>query len=216
MARKSARKAKQTDSNLALIAIILGATSFFMSVLTGIPAIILGIIALYKNAGDRLQAKLAILFGVLSTALTVFLIWLVGFHLFHSPLSQQWSVPSADYTRMRDTTKALNKYRKTYGNYPSCSVVDTASTCADWEQFVSNNPGLIKNPVVFETDATQVQTQPAGTIVYVTKATCILNTPTLPAYVRDHNDPTSGPSDNNAAIVYFYAKGRACFSTDQN
>ncbi|HSW78684.1 MAG TPA: DUF4190 domain-containing protein [Candidatus Babeliales bacterium] len=214
---KSSRK-KQTktpDKNLALIAIILGATSFVMSVFTGIPAIIVGIIALRRNAGDRLQAKLGILFGVLSTLLWCFVIWLLGFHFFNSPLKQQYSVAREDYKSITTTINQLKTYEHNYGHYPVCQDNDQPQSCTDWQQFTDNNPGSIKYPIVFASNATAVPAEPEGTLVYATKAVCFFNTPTLPSYLRDHNDPTSGPSDDNVALVYYYAKGRACFSTNE-
>lgn len=65
--KKPIKTIKKTDSNLALISIILGAASFTSSIFTGIPAIVIGIIALRRNAGNRLQAKLGILFGILGS-----------------------------------------------------------------------------------------------------------------------------------------------------
>lgn len=212
---KLSKKNKVPDKNLALIAIILGATSFAMSVFTGVPAITVGLIALRKKSGNRLQAKLAILFGILSTALWALVIWLVGFLFFNAPLSQQYSTPREDFKRITATINSLNDFRKDHGNFPSCEEAETNETCSDWRRFTIEHPNIIKNHILFINNATSVQSQPNGTVVYVRKATCFFNTPTLPAYLRNNNDIGSGPSDNTVALVYFHSKGRACYSTDQ-
>ena len=206
---------KNADQNLALIAVVLGSTSFFLSIFTGIPAVIVGIIALRRKAGDQLQAKLAILFAVLSTIMWALAIWFIGIHFFKAPLSQQYSVSREDYKRMTATINSLKRYKHDHGNFPACQDTDTSESCSDWQRFMSEDPNLIKNQILFLSDATSVPSQPEGTIVYVTKAACFFNTPTLPSYLRDKNDYNSGPSDDTVALVYFHAKGRACYSTDQ-
>lgn len=209
-------KQKATDSNLALIAITLGATAFMTVGLTSLPAIIIGTVALRKNAGDRVQAVLGIVFGVLAVLAWVVVVWLVGFHLFNAPIKQQASVPKTEYSQIKTTFKALHAFHQAHGRYPRCAEAETPQSCSDWQQFSSEHPNIIQQPVVFEDDATTVKTQPHGTFVYVRKAVCLLNTPTLPAYFRDRNDPLDGPSDDNVALVYFYDKGRACYATDSH
>lgn len=216
MPKKPISKTKVPDQNLALIAIILGATSFIMSVFTGIPAIIVGVIALRRGAGNRLQAKLGILFGGLSAILTAFIVWLFGFHFFNAPVRQQALVPREDYKQLTAVIHDLNAYRHDHGAFPICQDSDTVKSCADWRRFVGKNTKLGNYQIIFINDATLVPTQRAGTVVYVTKSVCFFNTPTLPSYLREKDDPSAGPSDDNVSLVYFYAKGRACYSTNQH
>lgn len=207
-------KKKHSDANLALISVILGAASFFNTVFTGIPAIVLGIMALKRNAGDRTQAKLGIAFGVIGCLLLIPVIWL-AVHFLKTPFREQFSVSNEDRLQMVAITDALNEYRKKHGSYPKCDELKTDKQCVEWAAFEKENPGLIKYPTEFETESHAIEDRPAGTIVYATKTTCFVNTPTDPQYLNE-NDGTYSEAKmaSYAAIVYFHNGGRSCFPTN--
>lgn len=196
---------KSGDTNLAVISIILGATSFFYTVFTGIPAIILGIMALRRKAGDPLQAKLGIAFGIVGSLLLIPIIWLLV-HFLQKPFSQQFSVSTADHKKISDISEAVGEYKKKYKSYPTC----TSLPCDDWEKLYEDNPGLARYPMDFEPNSYQVEDRANGTLVFALETTCFINTPADPK-IRDEEDDFKkiNPADY-AALVYFHEKGRAC------
>ncbi len=206
-------KTKATDKNLALISIILGAASFTNSIFTGIPAIIIGIIALKKNAGNRNQAKLGILFGTLGSLLLIPII-MIAVHFLKAPFNQQISLPEEDSHTLYSMAEKLDDYRKKHGHLPNCSQTETDETCTEWVSFISENNFDITYPTVFETSSFEVEDRPVGTLVYATNATCFINTPTDPGYLDGSNG--SVKKEKYAALVYFHEKGRACFSTNKD
>lgn len=204
---------KTPDANLALISIILGATSLMYSVFTGIPAIILGIMALRRNVGDRTQAKAGIIMGSVGCLLLIPII-LIAVHFLRKPFNQQTGITAADRTEMVAITEALNEYKKAHGMFPACEYNIDVSGCADWQQFVSEHPGLVTHPVEYEESPNRVADRPAGTIVYARMTTCFINVPVDPNYLNSSDSPRKDTT-NYAAIVYFHDKGRSCFGTDR-
>jgi hypothetical protein len=207
------RPVKHKDKNLALIAVVLGAASFSNTIFTGIPAIILGIIALKKNAGNPVQAKLGILFGVIGSLILVPIIWL-GIHFLREPFSEQYSVGKEDTSRMMKITEALNAYKEKEGRYPFCKQNETELTCSDWIQLSRRNPGLITYSVAFETASYAIEDRSINTIVYATETTCFINTPAEPGYLDDDSDLVPTKRENYAAIIFFHSGGRSCYPTN--
>lgn len=64
---------KQSNSSLALVSMILGIASIvtFTGLLLGIPAIVLGIMALKRKVGDNGMSIAGIITGVISTLLSI-------------------------------------------------------------------------------------------------------------------------------------------------
>lgn len=196
---------KPADKNLAVISIILGATSFFYTVFTGIPAIIIGILALRRKAGDPLQAKLGIAFGIIGSLLIIPIIWL-AVHFLQKPFSQQFSVSNKDHKQITDISDALRDYKKKYKSYPAC----TSLPCEDWEKLYEDNPGLARYPVEFESNSIQVEDRPSGTLVFALETTCFINTPADPKIREEEDDFRRINPADYAALVYFHEKGRSC------
>ena len=86
MSKNKNGSTKVPDSNLPLVSVILGGASIFslLTVFTGIPAIILGVMALRKNVGNRTMAKLGIGFGIFGTLLIIPIVLLAA-HLLRQP-----------------------------------------------------------------------------------------------------------------------------------
>lgn len=64
---------KQSNSNLAMVSMILGIVSIvtFMGLLLGIPAIVLGIMALRRNTSDKGMSIAGIITGAISTLISI-------------------------------------------------------------------------------------------------------------------------------------------------
>lgn len=212
--RKSERK-KSADRNLAVISVILGATSFIYSVFTGIPAIVLGIMALRRNTANPAQAKLGIAFGIIGSLIWIPIIALLIYFL-RSPLKQQFSLSSEDSTRITAIQEAINSYKKKYDRYPMCSTIDTGSTCKDWIQLYRENPGLHTYTMGFETESYNVEDRSVGTLVLAYRTHCLLHTPTDPRYLDDDDDFIKVKPEEYASLVYFHNGGRACYSVNKN
>ena len=213
MPRKTKKsQTRPTDNNLALISIIMGASSFMFTFFTGIPAIVLGIMALKQKSSDRLQAKLGIVFGIVGSLIIIPIV-AIGIMLLKAPLNEQFSVTQAEKAEMESITDALNVYKSKYDSYPACSEDVLETDCASWQRFITDNAGLVKRSVAFEESSAAIEDRPAGTIVYATRTTCFINTPTEPEYLND-NEYVKVNSDNYSAIVYFHEQGRACFPTN--
>ncbi len=209
MSKNKNGSTKVPDSNLPLVSVILGGASIFslLTVFTGIPAIILGVMALRKNVGNRTMAKLGIGFGIFGTLLIIPIVLLAA-HLLRQPFSQQFSVNESDQTQIVQLADALNQYRKETGAYPLCN--DAESPCAEWEQFITKHPVSVKYPIVFESEPYEVQDREAGTLVYVNRSACFINTPVTPGSIDE--DENREEQTEFASLVYFYKAGRACFN----
>lgn len=207
--RKNKQKpVKKADKNLAVISIILGATSLFYSIFTGIPAIVLGVMALRRNAGNRTQAKLGIAFGIFSFLIFIPISILLYIFL-REPFKEQYSIPETDRLQVIAIQEKLQAYKKSTGAYPKCGPIYDATSCPDWDKFVAANPGLVPYHVYFEYDASVVEDRPVGTLVYVNQASCFLGTPTHPGYLEG-DEKLKKPILEYAALVFFHEKGRSC------
>lgn len=206
------KKTGPTDKNLALIAVILGAASFTNTIFTGIPAIIIGIIALRRNAGDRTQAKLGIIFGTIGSLLVIPII-IIAVHFLREPIREQFGISTAEMKNMDTLIDDLQEYKKRSGDFPRCQTTSSESGCADWNDFKRTNDLAQKYPVEFEQYFSEVEDRPTGTLVYVENAACFVNTPTHPSYVDDKEGRAN--LKNYVALVYFHEKGRSCFSANE-
>ena len=209
MSQNKNKPTKTADSNLPLVSVILGGASVFslLTVFTGIPAIILGVMALRKNVGNQTMAKLGIGFGIVGILLII-PITLLAVHFLRQPFSQQFSVSENDRTQIIQTADALNQYKKETGAYPLCN--DAETPCDEWEPFTAKHPGSVAYPVVFESEPYDVEDRESGTLVYVNRSACFINTPVTPGTV-DENDGKTEQTEF-ASLVYFYKAGRACFN----
>jgi hypothetical protein len=206
--QKKKRKKIHYDKNLALISVILGATSFIYSIFTGIPAIIIGIVALRHSNGNRAQAKLGIIFGTIG-CLLIIPVTLLIVHFLRPVIDQQNSVPAQDKAAILDIVGGLKAYEAQYGTYPVCQASDTQSSCRSWQSFLSSYQKTIPYDVQFEPDSTQVEDRPAGTLVYAAATNCFLNTPVMPG----SSELPQQEQQKYAALIYYHSGGRACFPT---
>jgi hypothetical protein len=203
------------DKHLALISVILGAASFFNTIFTGIPAIIVGIIALRKKAGDPVQAKLGILFGIIGSLLIIPIVWL-AIHFLRAPITEQTSIPSTDSQRILAIEDALRSYKEKHGKYPECYEGNTDQNCNDWSKFRAEHPDLHSYPMEFETSSYTVEDRPIGTLVLAYKTDCFVNTPADPEVLDDDEDLKRLDPDDHAALVFFHNGGRSCYSIYKN
>lgn len=210
--KKITKRSSTTDSNLATISVILGATSFMFLLFTGIPAIITGIIALNKRAGSKAQAWLGIVFGTIGTLLIIPIILLI-FTLLREPLSEQYAISQEEKDTLNQLVDALNDYKKQNSKYPFCTSDQAELSCQDWQDFQNTTNGLTYffYPIEFEDNSSVVEDRPEGGLVYAQKTTCFINTPASPETFDDENDFKTINPDDYVALVYFHENGRSCF-----
>lgn len=207
-----AQKTKKNDSNFALLSIILGATSFIYTIFTGIPAIILGVMAIRQKIGNQTQAKAGIAFGIIGSLLIIPLIWL-AVHFGRVPFKQQFSVSQTDYKNIQLIAKKLREYKKTNGHYPKCSENDLPNNCAEWQKFLAANTDLVRYDTEFESNPNQIETRSPGILVYANNTTCFINVPTDPHLIEDNKNVKV---DKFSALVYFYEQGRSCYLVEND
>lgn len=206
-------QASRADHDLALLSIILGATSFLYSIFTGIPAIVLGIMALRQKTGDPAQAKLGILFGVLGSLLIIPVILLAAYFL-RDPLKGQFSIDDHDRQYMVQTSEKLEAYAEKNGSFPRCTTGTSAETCPQWRQFLEESGLKHTYPTEFEKDSYKIEDRPAGTLVYAERTSCFIGVPAPPGYDQEEGAPPVDP-DEAAALVFFHEAGRACFPAEK-
>ena len=198
------------DNNLALISLIMGAISIFYSIFTGIPAIILGIIALRRKLGNPNQAKIGIALGVFGSLLIIPII-IFAFMFLRQPISEQSSIDEAEVNNIQSIKNGLNKYKKLNGSYPECK--ESNLYCEEWSEFY-NNLYLEKTYVVeFEGNSNNIQDRDPGTLVYAYNTSCFINTPIDPSAFKEEYEPKPKPGDN-VALVYFHESGRSCYEVN--
>lgn len=74
-AKAAAHKKSSSDNTLGIVSMVLGVTSLTgPGLLFGIPAIILGSIALKKNQGERVLSMTGLVTGIISTVLSILVI----------------------------------------------------------------------------------------------------------------------------------------------
>lgn len=92
-------------NNLALVSMILGIISMLgLGLVTGIPAIITGIVALKQKAGERSMGIAGIVMGSIATALSLLFILLITLVVillisegeYHTPPEQQYWIQSSE------------------------------------------------------------------------------------------------------------------------
>lgn len=198
------------DNNLALISLIMGAISIFYSVFTGIPAIVLGIIALRRKLGNPNQAKIGIALGVFGSLLIIPVI-IIAFLLLKQPINEQSSIENSDVNNIQTIKNSLDRYKKLNGSYPECK--ESSSYCEEWTEFY-NNLNLGKTYIVeFEGNSYNIQDRNPGTLIYAYNTSCFINTPADPASFKEEYEPKPKPGDN-VALVYFHENGRACYEVN--
>jgi hypothetical protein len=212
---KQKRNRSAGDKNLALISVILGASSFIYSFFTGVPAIILGVIALKRNGGNRTQAKLGIIFGTIGSLLII-PVALLAVHFLRPVISQQTSVPKQDYNNITDISLGLKSYKDRHGSFPFCQESDSQAACTDWQTFLTEYPQTVPYPVEFESSGEDVQDRPAGTLVYAAEAQCLISTPVSPNTLKSDDEKLSQQElKNYSALVFYHSGGRACYPVSQ-
>lgn len=204
-------RTKKSDKNLALISVILGAASLFNTIFTGIPAIVLGVVALRRNAGDRTQAKLGIALGIFGSLLIIPIIWL-AIHFLRQPFHEQFAIPLDDRQNVVTIANALQEYQKNHKMLPDCTEDQTEKDCNSWVAFRQVYSNLPVYPLEFESQAYGVQDRPAGTLVYASRTTCFINVPTQPGTFDEENSHIN--AEDYSALIYFHSEGRSCFNVD--
>lgn len=212
--KKTSHKPLKTDEGIdyAFLSIALGAGALFSFLITALPAIITGIIALKRKSGNPTQAKIGIALGIISPIITVIIIGLIilGVTKLSEPARQeQDAISDIEKRQLSEAVSSLDSYYQKYGSFPQCESLQSKYGCPEWNKFTQEYNVSLPADVKFS-DSSESLRGSTGTVIYANGTLCLFNSPTSPALFSEE-EPTQKELDQHVALIYYHENGKSCF-----